>query len=87
MRQCAILAASSLILCNFLVDAITTPSAQDIAELTSRRKNNIIDIGGSSTENVNVWYETWPRIVCCMRLLRFWTVGNPRLDPPVPGQM
>ncbi|KAL7315932.1 hypothetical protein PS15m_005092 [Mucor circinelloides] len=55
MRHCAILAASSLILCNFLVDAITTPSAQDIAELTSRRKRNIIDIGGSSTENVNVW--------------------------------
>lgn len=87
MRHCTILAASSLILCNFLVDAITTPTAQDIATLTSRRKTNIIDIGESSTENVNIWYETWLRIVCCIRLLKFWTVGNPHLDPPVPGQM
>jgi len=58
MRHCTILAASSLILCNFLVDAIATPTAQDIATLTSRRKKNIIDMGESSTENVNVWYET-----------------------------
>ncbi|KAF1802642.1 polysaccharide lyase family 8 protein [Mucor lusitanicus] len=55
MRHWTLLAAASLILCNFLADAVPTPTEQDIATLTSRRINNIIDIGGSSADNVNKW--------------------------------
>lgn len=55
MRFHSILAASSLILCNFLVNAVSTPTAEDIATLSARRISNIIDIGESSTENVNTW--------------------------------
>lgn len=57
MRHWTLLAASSLILCNFLADAVPTPTEQDIATLKSRRINNIIDMGESSIENVNTWYE------------------------------
>ncbi|CEP12259.1 hypothetical protein [Parasitella parasitica] len=55
MRHCSVLAASLLVLSNFLVNAISTPTAKNMATLTSRRIRNIIDIGETSTANVNAW--------------------------------
>lgn len=55
MQLYSLLAASSLVLCNFLVNAVNTPTAKDIATLTTRRISNIVDIGETSTENVNKW--------------------------------
>ncbi|KAI8646698.1 chondroitin AC/alginate lyase, partial [Parasitella parasitica] len=55
MRHCSVLAASLLLLSNFLVEAISTPTANNMATLKARRLRNIIDIGETSTENVNTW--------------------------------
>lgn len=55
MQLSSYLTVSSLILCNFLVNAVSTPTSKDIATLKARRISNIIDVGEASTENVDKW--------------------------------
>ncbi|KAG2205881.1 hypothetical protein INT46_006914 [Mucor plumbeus] len=68
MQLSSYLTVSSLILCNFLVNAVSTPTSKDIATLKARRISNIIDVGEASTENVDKWKSslrstgTWPDV-------------------------